>query len=130
MAGSRLNIKNYDIKYKMDVCEEYLTLIKDNPSISKRNFALERGLKPTTFQDWIRSYIAYKNNNDNGDDGVIATTNKITPLPKFIQISQEEDKPVNNNSASKITLRYKDVSIEFDNDVDSLEKVLGIIKRW
>lgn len=130
MAGSRLNIKNYDIKYKMDVCEEYLTLIKDNPSISKRNFALERGIRPTTFQDWIHSYITYKDNNDNSDDGVIATTNKITPLPKFIQISQEEDKPVNNNSASKITLRYKDVSLEFDNDVDSLEKVLGIIKRW
>lgn len=127
MAGSRLNIKNYDIKYKMDVCEEYLTLIKDNPLLSKRSFALERGLKPTTFQDWIRSYIAYKNNN-NSDDGVIATTNKITALPKFIQISQEEDNPVNNNSASKITLRYKDVSLEFDDT--NFDKVLEVIKRW
>lgn len=126
MAGSRLNIKNYDIKYKMDVCEEYLTLIKDNPLLSKKSFALERGLKPTTFQDWIRSYIAYKNNN--GNDGVIATTNEVTPLPKFIQISQEEDKPVNTNSASKITLRYKDVSLEFDDT--NFDKVLEVIKRW
>lgn len=126
MAGSRLNIKNYDIKYKMDVCEEYLTLIKDNPLLSKKSFALERGLKPTTFQDWIRSYIAYKNNN--GNDGVIATTNEVTPLPKFIQISQEEDKPVNTKSASKITLRYKDVSLEFDDT--NFDKVLEVIKRW
>lgn len=128
MAGSRLNIKNYDIKYKMDVCEEYLTLSKDNPSLSKRSFALERGIRPTTFQDWIHSYITYKDNNDNSDDGVIATTNKITPLPKFIQISQEEDKPVDNNSASKITLRYKDVSLEFDDT--NFDKVLEVIKRW
>ena len=126
MTGSRLNIKNYDIKYQMDVCEEYLTLSKDNPSLSKRSFALERGIRPTTFHDWIHSYITYKDNNDNG--GIIATTNKITPLPKFIQISQEEDKPINNNSASKITLRYKDVSLEFDDT--NFDKVLEVIKRW
>lgn len=54
----------------MDVCKEYLTLSKANPSLSKRSFTLEREIRPTTIHDWIHSYIAYKDNNDNSNDGV------------------------------------------------------------
>ena len=132
MAGSRKNIKNFDISYKMAICEEYLELVKQNDSISKRNFAISKGIKPTTFYDWINTYSFYQNNENNNDE-IITTKNELTPVPKFVQLSKNEDDdaykaPANKSNDNKIVLRYKDVSLEFDDA--NIDKALEIIKRW
>ena len=130
MAGSRKNIKNYDISYKMTICEEYLKLVKQDSSISKRDFAISKGIKPTTFYGWINTYSSYQDNNIN-DDEIVTTNNKLTPVPKFVQLTkndEELDNSISNNNDNKVILRYKDVSLEFDND--NIDKVLEVIKRW
>lgn len=130
MAGSRLNIKNYDIKYKIELCEEYLELLSQGLSTSKRQFATDKGVKPTTFYDWINAYLKYQAKN--GDDGVIVTStnnNEESSLPKFIQISEEPTIPITPTvKDNKVILRYKDVSLEFDEA--NIDKALEIIRRW
>ena len=131
MAGSRKNIKNFDISYKMAICEEYLELIKQNDSLSKRDFAISKGIKPTTFYDWINTYSSYRDNESN-DDEITTVNNELTPVPKFVQLSKNEEdvtyKADKDNNDNKIILRYKDVSLEF-NDTN-IDKALEIIRRW
>lgn len=130
MAGSRKNIKNFDISYKMAICEEYLELIKQNDSLSKRDFAISKGIKPTTFYDWINTYSSYKDNESN-DEEITTVNNELTPVPKFVQLSKNEDDDTykaNKDNDNKIILRYKDVSLEF-NDTN-IDKALEIIRRW
>ena len=130
MAGSRKNIKNFDISYKMAICEEYLELIKQNDSLSKRDFAISKGIKPTTFYDWINTYSSYKDNESN-DEEITTVNNELTPVPKFVQLSKNEEDDTykaNNDNDNKIILRYKDVSLEF-NDTN-IDKALEIIRRW
>ena len=130
MAGSRKNIKNFDISYKMAICEEYLELIKQNDSLSKRDFAISKGIKPTTFYDWINTYSSYKDNESN-DEEITTVNNELTPVPKFVQLSKNKEDDtykVNKDNDNKIILRYKDVSLEF-NDTN-IDKALEIIRRW
>ena len=131
MAGSRKNIKNFDISYKMAICEEYLKLIKQNDSLSKRDFAISKGIKPTTFYDWINTYSSYRDNESN-DDEITTVNNELTPVPKFVLLSKNEEdvtyKADKDNNDNKIILRYKDVSLEF-NDTN-IDKALEIIRRW
>ncbi len=130
MAGSRKNIKNFDISYKMAICEEYLELIKQNDSLSKRDFAISKGIKPTTFYDWINTYSSYKDNESN-DEEITTVNNELTPVPKFVQLSKNEEDDTykaNKDNDNKIILRYKDVSLEF-NDTN-IDKALEIIRRW
>ena len=130
MAGSRKNIKNFDISYKMAICEEYLELIKQNDSLSKRDFAISKGIKPTTFYDWINTYSSYKDNESN-DEEITTVNNELTPVPKFVQLSKNEEDntyKANKDNDNKIILRYKDVSLEF-NDTN-IDKALEIIRRW
>ena len=130
MAGSRKNIKNFDISYKMAICEEYLKLIKQNDSLSKRDFAISKGIKPTTFYDWINTYSSYKDNESN-DEEITTVNNELTPVPKFVQLSKNEEDDTykaNKDNDNKIILRYKDVSLEF-NDTN-IDKALEIIRRW
>ena len=130
MAGSRKNVKNFDISYKMAICEEYLELIKQNDSLSKRDFAISKGIKPTTFYDWINTYSSYRDNKSNEDE-ITTVNNELTPVPKFVQLSKNEDDDtykVNKDNDNKIILRYKDVSLEF-NDTN-IDKALEIIRRW
>ena len=130
MAGSRKNIKNFDISYKMAICEEYLELIKQNDSLSKRDFAISKGIKPTTFYDWINTYSSYKDNESN-DEEITTVNNELTPVPKFVQLSKNEEDntyKANKDNDNKIILRYKDISLEF-NDTN-IDKALEIIRRW
>ena len=130
MAGSRKNVKNFDISYKMAICEEYLKLIKQNDSLSKRDFAISKGIKPTTFYDWINTYSSYKDNESN-DEEITTVNNELTPVPKFVQLSKNEEDDTykaNKDNDNKIILRYKDVSLEF-NDTN-IDKALEIIRRW
>ena len=103
---------------------------KNNPSLTKKDYASSKGIKYNTFLDWIRTY---KNYQDNKHNNVIPISGTVdNKVPKFIELSKDDykEETVNTTATNKATLKYKDVSIEFDNDVDSLEKVLGIIKRW
>ena len=130
MAGTRANIPNYDVSFKLSICEEYLEWQKNNSSLTKKDYASSKGIKYNTFLDWIRTY---KNYQDNKHNNVIPISGTVdNKVPKFIELSKDDykEETVNTTATNKVTLKYKDVSIEFDNDVDSLEKVLGIIKRW
>lgn len=111
MAGSRKNIKNYDIKYKMDICEEYLNLIKQNPSISKKQFAKDKGIKTTTFYDWINTYSSYQNNKDNSEE-ISTSNNDLTPIPKFVRLSNNEDDAFKISTNKDVSLEFSDINID------------------
>ena len=113
MAGSRKNIKNFDISYKMAICEEYLELIKQNDSLSKRDFAISKGIKPTTFYDWINTYSSYRDNKSN-DEEITTTNSELTPVPKFVQLSEYSvvaEPPISLNRATSIPLNRATCSI-------------------
>ena len=121
---------NYDIAYKINVCEEYYKRIASDSTITKIAFAKEKDIKYTTFLTWLDIYNNQKLNKEN--DGAIHTssTKEIT-VPKFIEISERTIEDVDNKSkpdTGKVVLKYKDIALEFDGSC--LDKALEIIRRW
>ena len=125
--------QKYDIATKVSLVEEYLELSKTS-KITKANFAHEKGISDSTFNDWVIKYQKDKNrfissSNNNSDDVSIVSYTK----PSFIELTKDNvsSQIINiddNICTSSIKLSYKDVTLEFNND--QLEMVLGIIRRW
>lgn len=124
--------QKYDIATKVSLVEEYLELSKTS-KITKTDFAHEKGISDSTFNDWVIKYQKDKNrfitgSNSNDDVSIVSYTK-----PSFIELTKDNvsSQIINiddNICTSSIKLSYKDVTLEFNND--QLEKVLGIIRRW
>lgn len=131
MAGSRANILNYEVSYKISICEEYYEKLKNNQNLAKKEFANDKGIKYTTFLDWLNKYQHYQDNTKN-NNVITVKNNSNNKTCKFVEISKDDilQETINKDIANKVILKYKDVSLEFDNDDNHLEKVLEIIRRW
>lgn len=122
--------RKYDIATKVSLVEEYLDISKTT-KITKANFAYEKGISDSTFNDWVIKYLKDKDKFINGtsnDDDNVSIVSCVKPT--FIELTKDDTK-INyndNTSLNNIKLSYKDVTLEFNND--QLEMVLGIIKRW
>lgn len=124
--------QKYDIATKVTLVEEYLELFK-TVKIAKTDFAYQKGISDSTFNDWVIKYQKDKNrfitcSNSNDDISIVSYTK-----PSFIELTKDNvsSQIINiddNRGASSIKLSYKDVTLEFNND--QLEMVLGIIRRW
>mgnify|MGYP004456317041 CR=1 FL=1 len=121
--------QKYDIATKVTLVEEYLELSKTS-KITKTNFAYEKGISDSTFNDWVIKYQKDKErfitgSNSNDDVSIVSYTK-----PSFIELTKDNVLPkvINDDNDKSIKLSYKDVTLEFNND--QLEMVLGIIRRW
>ena len=110
--------------------EIYLSKIS---KLNKADFAYQKGISDSTFNDWIIKYQKDKDrfiggSNSNDDVSIVSYTK-----PSFIELTKDNVSSQiinvdNNRSTNSIKLSYKDVTLEFNND--QLEMVLGIIRRW
>ena len=124
--------RKYDIATKVTLVEEYLELSKTS-KITKADFAYQKGISDSTFNDWVIKYQKDKDrfiggSNSNDDVSIVSYTK-----PSFIELTKDNVSSQiinvdNNRSANSIKLSYKDVTLKFNND--QLEMVLGIIRRW
>ena len=124
--------QKYDIATKVSLVEEYLELSK-TVKITKADFAYQKGISDSTFNDWVIKYQKDKGrfitgSNSNDDVSIVSYTK-----PSFIELTKDNVSSQiinvdNNRSTNSIKLSYKDVTLEFNND--QLEMVLGIIRRW
>lgn len=124
--------QKYDIAIKVSLVEEYLELSKTS-KITKADFAYQKGISDSTFNDWVIKYQKDKErfiggSNSNDDVSIVSYTK-----PSFIELTKDNVSSQiinvdNNRSTNSIKLSYKDVTLEFNND--QLEMVLGIIRRW
>lgn len=124
--------QKYDIATKVSLVEEYLELSK-TVKITKADFAYQKGISDSTFNDWVIKYQKDKDrfitgSNSNDDVSVVSYTK-----PFFIELNKDNVSSQiinvdNNRSANNTKLSYKGVTLEFNND--QLEMVLGIIRRW
>lgn len=124
--------RKYDIATKVSLVEEYLELSKTS-KITKADFAYQKGISDSTFNDWVIKYQKDKDrfiggSNSNDDVSIVSYTK-----PSFIELTKDNVSSQiinvdNNRSTNSIKLSYKDVTLEFNND--QLEMVLGIIRRW
>lgn len=120
--------QKYDIATKVSLVEEYLELSKTS-KITKTNFAYEKGISDSTFDDWVIKYQKDKNrfisgSNCNDDVSIVSYTK-----PSFIELTKDNVSyqivNVDNNiCTNNIKLSYKDVTLEFNND--QLETVFGM----
>ena len=120
--------QKYDIATKASLVEEYLELSKTS-KITKTNFAYEKGISDSTFDDWVIKYQKDKNrfitgSNCNDDVSIVSYTK-----PSFIELTKDNVSyqivNVDNNiCTNNIKLSYKDVTLEFNND--QLETVFGM----
>lgn len=125
--------RKYDIATKVTLVEEYLELSKTS-KITKADFAYQKWISDSTFNDWVIKYQKDKErfiggSNSNDDVSIVSYTTK----PSFIELTKDNVSSQiinvdNNRSTNSIKLSYKDVTLEFNND--QLEMVLGIIRRW
>lgn len=124
--------QKYDIATKVSLVEEYLELSKTS-KITKADFAYQKGISDSAFNDWVIKYQKDKDrfiggSNSNDDVSIVSYTK-----PSFIELTKDNVSSQiinvdNNRSTNSIKLSYKDVTLEFNND--QLEMVLGIIRRW
>lgn len=124
--------RKYDIATKVTLVEGYLELSKTS-KITKADFAYQKGISDSTFNDWVIKYQKDKErfiggSNSNDDVSIVSYTK-----PSFIELTKDNVSSQiinvdNNRSTNSIKLSYKDVTLEFNND--QLEMVLGIIRRW
>ena len=121
--------QKYDIATKVTLVEEYLELFK-TVKIAKTDFAYQKGISDSTFNDWVIKYQKDKDrfvtgSNSNDDVSIVSYTK-----PSFIELTKDNvpSKIINDDNDKSIRLSYKDVTLEFNND--QLEMVLGIIRRW
>lgn len=121
--------KKFDIATKVQYVEEYLNLSKDNPKLRISEFAYNKGLADSTFNDWV---IKYKRNKDrfiNGKsaDDVIDLSPSLAPT--FIEISKDNIVDQSDiRESSTLKLNYKNASLEFNSN--ELDKVMEILRRW
>lgn len=114
--------QKYDIATKVTLVEEYLELSKRS-KITKVDFAYEKGISNSTFNDWVIKYQKDKNrfisgSNNNSDDVSIVSYTK----PSFIELTKDNVSSQiinvdNNICANSIKLSYKGVTLEFNNDL-------------
>lgn len=124
--------RKYDIATKVTLVEGYLELSKTS-KITKADFAYQKGISDSTFNDWVIKYQKDKDrfiggSNSNDNVSIVSYTK-----PSFIELTKDNVSSQiinvdNNRSTNSIKLSYKDVTLEFNND--QLEMVLGIIRRW
>lgn len=118
----------YDINTKITLVEEFLERSKEK-KIKIIEFANEKGIADSTFNDWV---IRYKRNKDQFINGNKSETVNLIPTssPGFIELTKDTFEVVepNKSSPSSIKLNYKDVSIEFSTN--ELDRVMEILKRW
>ena len=128
----RSKYQKYDIATKVSLVEQYLELSK-TVKITKTDFAHQKGISDSTFNDWVIKYQKDKDrfvtgSNSNDDVSIVSYTK-----PSFIELTKDNvsSQIINiddNICTNSIKLSYKDVTLEFNND--QLEMVLGIIRRW
>lgn len=120
--------QKYDIATKVSLVEEYLELSK-TVKITKADFAYQKGISDSTFNDWVIKYQRDKDRFITGfgsdDDVSIVSYTK----PSFIELTKDNvsSKIISNDDgrcANSIKLSYKDMTLEFNND--QLEMVLGL----
>ena len=92
------NYQKYDITTKVTLVKEYLELSKTS-KITKAQFAYEKGIADSTFNDWVIKYQKDKNRfigDSNNDDVSIVSYNT---KPSFIELT-------NDDVSSKIITMY------------------------
>ena len=130
--------KKYDISVKVAYVEEYLDRIKTE-KCSIADFAFEKEIADSTFNDWVVKYRKDKDRfinsgYDNDTDNEVITTTAVSTdtsnceLPMFVELTKHVINKPKEQDPTSIKLLYKDVTLEFNNQ--DLEKVMEIIRRW
>lgn len=122
--------KKYSANFKRETVEEYKKLKKENPKLSKTEFAIRKGIPDSTFIDWVLKY-------EREGIGFCNVTNEIKKLDEIEVIDvdvksrnlvRKIDDELSPFSQNKVRLKYNGAVIEFDESL--LERVLTILKTW
>lgn len=119
--------QKYDPSFKLALVEEYYREY-ERCRMRKCEFAYMKGISDSTFNDWCVKYQKDK-------ERYFGTNTDIVEFnadndSKFIKLSEDNvvSTPTVSTYESKITLRYKDISLEFNSS--DLNKVMEIVRRW
>ena len=122
--------KKYTAEFKRLMVEEYLSLKSSDPKISKSEFAYQKGIADSTFNDWVVKYQRQG----------IGFCNITTEIKKLDNIEIIDSSPINTSlvkeikdesipmSINKVRMKYNGAVIEFDESL--LERALNILKTW
>ena len=123
-----IKYQKYDPSFKLALVEEYYEEY-NKCRITKSEFAHSKGISDSTFNDWCVKYIRDKDRYFNTDTDIVEFNSKNDS--KFIKLSEDNivsSSPVISAHECKITLKYKDVLLEFNSS--DLNRVMEIIRRW
>lgn len=122
-----IKYQKYDPSYKLALVEEYYEEYS-KCRITKSEFAHSKGISDSTFNDWCVKYQRDKDRYFNTDTDIVEFNSNNDS--KFIKLSEDNilSLPTVSTNESKITLKYKDVSLEFNSS--DLNRIMEIIRRW
>jgi len=115
--------RKYSAEYKVQVVEEYL----NGPKRSKAEFAMEKGISDSTFNDWVLKYQRQGN-------GFCNITNEVSKLADVQIVNPVVCNPQPHNEMpitigeDMMRLYYNGASIDFHASI--LDRVMEILKQW
>lgn len=119
--------KKYTAEFKKALVKEYLETIKDK-KISKAEFASQKGVSDSTFNDWVIKY-------QRDEQGFCNITNEIAKLDDVEIIDTTIEPPIKPANEEIIMIKedwvkltYNGATIEFNQKL--LERVLKELKSW
>lgn len=119
--------KKYTAEFKRTLVEEYLKQYEET-KISKAEFAAQKGISDSTFNDWVIKY-------QRQGQGFCNITNEIAKLDdvEVIETSIEPNIKTNNQEILMVKedwvkLTYNGATIEFNEKL--LERVLKVLREW
>lgn len=115
--------KKYTAEFKVQMVEEYL----NGPKRTKADFALEKGISDSTFNDWVLKYQKMGNGFCNVTTE-IANIGGITVVDPMVCNPQPHNEMPIEVGENMMRLYYNGASIDFN--VDLLDRVMGVLKSW
>lgn len=122
--------KKYTAQYNNKLVEEYIKRCGNNPKLSKAEFAYEKNVPDSTFNDWVLKYKRM----GNGFCNITSEIKKldsievvdVTPVETYtVTEIQNENAPL---SVNKVRMQYNGAIIDFDESL--LERVLEVLRTW
>ena len=80
-----MKTKKYDAEFKIKTIKEHLAKKEEDPNLTKSDFAFEKKISDSTFNDWVLKYQKMGNEFANATTQIELLSNNVIQVPAIIK---------------------------------------------
>lgn len=117
--------KKYKAEFKIRMVKEYLERRESDPKLTKADFAFEKKISDSTFNDWVIKYQKMGSEFANVTSQIeVISAGALGPAP----IVRYEGVVPGELAKDMVRVTCNGIAVEFNECL--AERILGIIKSW